>query len=297
MSLLLLLCALAGFSANSLLTRGALGGGHLDAMAFMAIRLLSGAAVLTLIVRWRSGGAGRRGSWGMAVALAVYALAFTLAYTRIAAGPGALLLFGAVHLTMFGSGLWRGERPTARQWIGTVLAAAGLVVLTAPGWQAPDGIGALLMLTAGVAWGLYSLAGRTRADPLATTADNFARAAVMCLPIAWAVRDAPVVSPIGVTLAVASGAVASGLAYAAWYAVLPRLEAWRAALVQLAVPVVTAVAAVAVLTEPMHARHWIALGLSIGGIGLATGRAAGARPATTPAPASRPDQARAVRSD
>lgn len=179
MSLLLLLCALVGFSANSLLTRGALGGGHLDPMAFMMIRLASGAVMLAALVSWHGGHRWRRGSWGMALALGTYAVAFTLAYTRIAAGAGALLLFGAVHLTMFGAGLWRGERPSVRQWIGTALAAGGLTVLTAPGWQSPDPIGAMLMLTAGTAWGLYSLAGRQRADPLATTADNFARATVV----------------------------------------------------------------------------------------------------------------------
>lgn len=277
MTLLLLLClALAGFTANSLLTRGALEGGHMDPMTFMVVRLVSGAAMLALLVRLRQTPRAGRGSWAMAAALAGYAVAFTLAYTRIGAGAGALLLFASVHLTMFGSGIVRGERPSARALSGTAGAVVGLLVLTMPGWQAPDLVGAVLMVAAGACWGVYSLAGRGSTDPLATTADNFVRATVMCLPVAWLMLDAPVVTGTGVALAIVSGAIASGLAYAAWYTVLPHLAAWRAALLQLAVPVITAVAAVFVLSEPLTSRLLIALALVIGGIGITTG--SGRRP-------------------
>lgn len=266
---LLTFAALLGFAANSLLTRAALGGGHLDPMAFLVVRLLSGAVVLGLLVRLRAGSRRGRGSWLMAAALAGYAVAFTLAYTRIAAGAGALLLFASVHLTMFLSGLLRGERPSPRGLAGTGLALAGLVVLTFPGLAAPDLTGAVLMIAAGACWGVYSLAGRASSDPLATTADNFTRATVLSLPVAWMARNTPVVTTAGLGLAILSGALASGLAYAVWYSVLPRLAAWRAALVQLAVPVLTAVAAVIVLSEPMTARLIAALALVIGGIGMA----------------------------
>jgi len=271
-TLLLLLClALVGFAANSLLTRGALHGGHMDPMTFMVVRLVSGAAMLALLVRLRHTPRTGRGSWLMAAALAGYALAFTLAYTRIAAGAGALLLFAAVHLTMFASGITRGERPSAHALLGTAVAVVGLLVLTMPGWQAPDVVGAVLMVTAGACWGVYSLAGRGGTDPLATTADNFVRATVLCLPVAWLMLDAPVVTRTGLGLAVVSGAVASGLAYAIWYSVLPHLAAWRAALLQLAVPVITAVAAVFVLSEPLTSRVIVAVVLVVGGIGIATG--------------------------
>jgi len=268
---LLLLClALVGFAANSLLTRGALQGGHLDPMTFMVVRLVSGAVMLTLLVRLRTATRTGRGSWAMAAALAGYAVAFTLAYTHIPAGAGALLLFAAVHLTMFSSGLLRREWPAARGLVGTLLAATGLIVLTAPGLEAPSLTGAVLMITAGACWGLYSLAGRRSTDPLATTADNFVRATVVCLPVAWLTLDTPVVTATGLTLAIASGAIASGLAYAAWYTVLPHLAAWRAALLQLAVPVLTAAAAVFVLSEPLTSRLLVALALVVGGIGMTT---------------------------
>lgn len=262
--------ALAGFAANSLLTRGALGGGHLDPMTFMIVRLVSGAIVLGVLVWLRSAVRTGGGSWLMAAALAGYALAFTLAYTRIAAGAGALLLFAAVHLTMFVSGMVRGERPSARALAGTAVAVVGLLVLTMPGWQAPDLVGALLMVAAGACWGVYSLAGRGGTDPLATTADNFVRATVLAVPVAWFMLDAPVVTGTGVMLAVVSGAIASGLAYAIWYSVLPHLASWRAALLQLAVPVLTAIAAVFVLSEPLTSRVIVAVVLVISGIGVTT---------------------------
>lgn len=270
----LVVLALAGFAANSLLTRAALGGQHLDPTTFMVVRLLSGAVVLTTLVLFRKTTRTGRGSWLMALMLAGYAMAFTLAYTRIAAGAGALLLFAAVHLTMFGAGLARGERPSPRGLFGTTLAAAGLIVLTLPGLQAPDLRGALLMIVAGMCWGVYSLQGKRSADPLATTSDNFLRATLLCAPLALFTRDAMVISPTGLTLAVLSGAIASGLAYAAWYSVLPHIAAWRAALLQLTVPAITALAAVVVLSEPMTARLLLALALVIGGIAFTAVRRA-----------------------
>lgn len=266
----LVVVALLGFSANSLLTRGALGGGYLDPMTFMVVRLASGAAMLALLVRLRSAARTGRGSWLMAAALAGYAVAFTLAYTRIAAGAGALLLFAAVHLTMLLSGLRGGERPAARGLLGTALAIIGLLVLTLPGLGAPNPAGAALMIAAGACWGVYSLMGRHSADPLATTSDNFLRATALGLPAAWLTQDIAVVTPAGIGLAVASGAMASGVAYAIWYAVLPHLPAWRAALVQLAVPVLTAFAAGLILSEPVTLRLLTALALVVGGIGVAT---------------------------
>ncbi len=262
--------ALAGFAANSLLTRAALGGGHLDPMSFMTVRLLSGAVVLTALVSFRTAPRTGSGSWLMALMLAGYAVTFTLAYTRIAAGAGALLLFAAVHLTMFAAGLIAGERPSTRGLAGTLLAILGLVVLTMPGLAAPNLRGALLMVVAGICWGVYSLEGRRSTDPLATTADNFRRALLVSVPVALLVREPITLTTSGVAMAILSGGIASGLAYAIWYSVLPRLASWRAALLQLAVPVITAAAAVVILAEPMTMRLVAALMLVTSGIALAT---------------------------
>ena len=187
-TILLTTAALVGFSANSLLTRAALGAGAIDAPSFTLIRLITGAVTLAILVRPFTARSAppadgpdhrSRGSWVAAFALAGYAVAFTVAYTRIGAAVGALLLFGAVQITMTGTGLVRGERPGRVDWIGVGLAIAGLAVLTLPGATAPDLLGAVLMLAAGACWGVYSLLGRTTRDPLGTTAGNFVRASLL----------------------------------------------------------------------------------------------------------------------
>jgi drug/metabolite transporter (DMT)-like permease len=203
------------------------------------------------------------------MALFTYAAAFSLAYVRIAAGTGALLLFGAVQVTMIGWGVLRGARPGLRQWAGIALALGGLAGLTLPGASAPDAGGAALMLLAGAAWGAYSLLGRRTADPLPATAANFARSVVPALALALLSWRGLHLSPAGVGLAAASGAIASGVGYSLWYAVLPALGATRAAVVQLAVPVITPLAAALILAEPVTPRLALAGSAILAGIALA----------------------------
>ncbi|MEP6866019.1 MAG: DMT family transporter [Deltaproteobacteria bacterium] len=242
--------AMLGFAANSLLGRAALRTDQIDATSFTAIRLATGALVLALLVAGRRDRLRGAGSWGSAIALAGYAVAFTFAYRVLPAGTGALVLFGAVQLTMIVGGLLRGERPTLLQWIGWTCALAGLVVITAPGLDPPPLTGTLLMLAAGAAWGVYSLRGRGIARPLATTADNFLRT----LPIAAVLFfvGARHMTTMGVVLAACSGGIASGLGYSLWYAAVPALGATRSAAVQLSVPVITALAALALFDEPLR---------------------------------------------
>ena len=247
--------ALVGFAANSLLTRAALSSGHLDAASFALGRVVTGALVLALFVRLRSTPtADSDPSWGPALALAGYLAAFTLAYTRIGAAVGALLLFGAVQVTMVATGLIRGERPARVDWLGGGLAVLGLITLTAPGSSAPDVGGAILMAVAGVSWGAYSIQGRRSRRPLADTSRNFIRSALLlALPLAclaWPPRG----TLTGVALATASGALASGMGYTLWYAALPSLSAWRAAILQMLVPVLTAIGAAILLSEPITSR-------------------------------------------
>lgn len=258
--------AMIGFAANSLLCRAALRGGAIDAATFTAIRLASGTLVLVLIVAVRGSSIRGAGSWRSAAALAAYAIAFSYAYLRIGAAVGALILFGCVQLTMIVGGLVHGERPTVRQWIGWVVAVAGLVALNAPGLDPPPAVGSGVMAIGGVAWGVYSLRGRGVDRPLVVTAGNFAR----CLPIAavlivWFTHA----STTGILLAVASGAIASGLGYSLWYAALPTLGATRAAFVQLSVPVLTALSAVALLGETLRPTLAIGGAAIVGGLAIA----------------------------
>ncbi len=246
--------ALIGFAANSLLCRRALGMGLIDAASFTTVRLASGAAALTLIHFALRGARPRGGSWLSAAMLFAYAASFSAAYLSIGAGIGALLLFGAVQTTMLAWAVARGERPRPRQWVGIALALAGLAWLALPGSHLPDRAGAALMLGAGAAWGIYSLKGRGARDPLAITAHNFARTMPFTLALSLSTFRAAHASPAGIGLAIASGAIASGVGYSLWYAALPFLSATRAAAVQLAVPIVAAGGAVLILGEQITPR-------------------------------------------
>ena len=269
-AVLLTSVALVAFAANSILCRMALGGARMDPAGFTAVRLGSGAATLWLLLAVRSGGLPRlEGHWASAAALFTYAGAFSLAYVSLDAGTGALILFGAVQLTMLLAGLRAGERPRPAEWLGLGMALAGLVVLVRPGISAPAPVGAALMAAAGIAWGVYSLRGRGSREPLRNTAGNFLMAApvaVLLVPFGGGAGDW---TASGVALAVASGALASGVGYAVWYAALPALTATRAALVQLLVPVLAAAGGVALLSEAIPLRLPVAAALVLGGVALA----------------------------
>jgi drug/metabolite transporter (DMT)-like permease len=274
---------MAAFASNSLLCRAALGGGLLDAASFTTLRLVSGALVLGLLARGRSRSVpSSRSGTGSAVALFAYAIGFSLAYLRIPAGTGALLLFGAVQVTMLGAGLWAGERLRPREGAGLLVSLAGLVALTRPGLAQPDPLGATLMLVAGAAWGVYSLRGRGATDALASNAVNFARAVPLALLASGAalLLAPPHVSPRGALLALASGALASGLGYALWYSALRRLTATQAAIVQLSVPPLAAAGGVLLLDEVLTLRLAVAGAAILGGIALAVS----ARPPAVSAP-------------
>ncbi len=260
--------AMLGFAANSVLCRMALDSTHIDAASFTAIRLAAAALVLWLLLRLRGGASLRvAGNWISAVALFVYAAAFSLAYRELSTGTGALLLFGAVQLTMMVIAFARGERLDALQATGYALAIGGVAFLLLPGVTAPALKEALMMLVAGMAWGIYTLRGQGSGDATATTAGNFMRtlplAAAMMLMMHAGIR----LDARGVALAIASGAIASGIGYALWYSVLPQLSATRSATVQLSVPLLAAAGGIALMAEPITPRLSIAALAILGGIG------------------------------
>ena len=261
--------AMLAFAANSILCRLALQQEAIDPASFGTIRLVSGAIALGVIVRLRSG---RRSSshvdWFAAAMLFVYVVFFSFAYLSLSAGTGALILFGAVQLTMLGWGLWSGERFTPVAWFGLFLAVAGLGYLVSPGIAAPRFLGAVLMAVAGLAWGIYSLRGRGVADPLTATAGNFARAAPFALMLSVFFAFKAHADAAGIGLAIASGALTSGIGYVIWYAALSRLSAMRAATVQLSVPLIAAFGGVAFLSESLTLRLVVASAAILGGIAL-----------------------------
>lgn len=287
--------ALLAFAFNSILCRLALLGEEADAAGFTAVRLVSGTFALGLISylvgrgRDLSGSEGvssfgedvRSGieddtlptdrvsaSWPSAFFLFAYTVCFSFAYLALTAGTGALILFGAVQLTMVAAAIFKGERPTPLEWIGLIVAVGGLVYLVLPGLASPPFISSLLMTAAGVAWGAYSLRGKGSVDPLRDTAGNFARSLLFAVPLVVLYLPGLHLTTRGWMWAVLSGAVTSGLGYTVWYAALKYHTSTRAAVLQLAVPVIAAVFGIILLGEAATATLAVAAALILGGIGL-----------------------------
>jgi drug/metabolite transporter (DMT)-like permease len=288
------------FAGNSLLCRAALKETSIDAASFTFVRIFSGAAALLLIMMMRqrsttegsklrtevpspqSSPGGRGGpfslrekagmravdNWISACALFVYAAAFSFAYKTLSAGTGALLLFGAVQATMILWGFRKGERLDPIQIAGLLVAVAGLVLLVLPGLSAPPLIGSILMLGAGVAWGVYSLRGKTAGDAIAATSGNFLRAVPFAALVSIVMIRHARLDSLGVVYAFISGAITSGLGYVIWYAALGGLKAASAATVQLSVPVLAATGGILLLGEPITLRYTIASVAVLGGIFL-----------------------------
>jgi drug/metabolite transporter (DMT)-like permease len=269
-SILYTTTALIAFAGNSILCRVALGRSTIDAATFSTIRLAAGAGMLVLVAAsTRAGALQASGSWMSAALLFLYAVPFSFAYVSLTTGTGALILFGAVQVTMMMAALWSGERPHPLQWLGLGLALAGLVYLVLPGLAAPSAVGSALMALAGISWGLYSLRGRGVANPLSQTTSNFVRAVPLAIVVSLIARAQAHVTWPGALLAVASGALTSGLGYVLWYAALRRVTATRAAVVQLTVPVLAGAGGVIFLGETISSRLVVSAMVVLGGVSLA----------------------------
>jgi drug/metabolite transporter (DMT)-like permease len=266
--------ALMAFAANSVLCRLALGKNLIDAASFSAIRLISGALVLLLLVAAvsRKNAADQRGNWTSAIMLFVYAAAFSFAYISLSAGTGALILFASVQATMIIYALFKGERLRLAGYLGLLAALSGLTYLVFPGLQAPSPAGAALMTAAGFAWGVYSLRGRGVKAPVAVTAGNFLRATAFALFISLIFFRDLHLSITGVWYACLSGGLTSAVGYVIWYAALKDLAATPAAMVQLIVPVLAALGGVVFLSEQPSMRLVLSSVMIIGGVALALTR-------------------------
>jgi drug/metabolite transporter (DMT)-like permease len=269
-TLTLTLLALVAFASNSILTRLAVGGAAIDAATFTAVRLASGAVALSIAVRANAGSWSPLRSRDVAgpIALIVYAVPFSLAYVRIGAAVGALVLFGAAQITMVAYGIWRGERPRPLAWVGLMIAFSGLAALTLRSGVHPDATGVALMSVAGAAWGAYSIAGRTSPDPVAANARNFLLSAPLALFVAFLSRGAATVTVPGLAAALVSGVIASGGGYIVWYRAVRRVAVTQAAVAQLSVPVLAGVGAVLFLGEPINQRLVLSGAAVLGGIAL-----------------------------
>lgn len=278
--------AMLAFAANSVLARLAFATANAEPLSYTGIRLAAGAIVLAaLLALRRTPGAPFTvgGSWAGAAALFGYAFAFSIAYILLGAGTGALILFASVQIGILGWAVYRGDRPGTLEWLGLAVALAAFAYLVSPGLVAPHPLGTLLMIGSGLCWAAYTLLGRGSKAPLVDTAGNFIR----CLPVAVAIIIAGLVlhpvDPAAAAYAAASGAVASGLGYAIWYAVLPSLARTQAAIVQLTVPAIAAAGGVLLIAEPLTVRLVVASIGILGGVALAlvaADRRRRAKPAT-----------------
>ena len=263
--------AMLAFAGNSIICRLALRDGAIDPATFTSIRLLAGAITLLFVfaVTRRNMSFRSNGGWLSAFMLFLYAVAFSFAYISLSAGAGALILFAFVQATMIALGLWSGDRPSATEWFGWLLAFSGVIWLVLPGVEAPPAGGALLMALAGIAWGVYSIRGREESDALSATTANFSLSVVFVLALVAATLVNAEISMHGVMLATISGSLTSGIGYVVWYAALNYLSSMQAAMVQLSVPAIAAVGGVALLAEPVSMRLLVSCALVLGGISIA----------------------------
>lgn len=266
--------ALLCFAFNSILCRLALKTDEIDAASFTSVRLVSGAVVLSIIFTFfgKKDADTKRGNWFSAFFLLVYAICFSFAYINLTTGTGALILFGSVQAAMIIFALFKGERPRFLEWLGLIIALGGLVYLVFPGLSAPPVFSSLLMTFAGISWAFYTLRGKESTNPLGDTAGNFIRSVPMVLIVSVPFLAQIHLSAKGILFAVLSGAIASGLGYAVWYAALKFHTATRAAILQLSVPVIAAIGGILFLSEEISFRLLIAAALILGGIGLTAKR-------------------------
>ena len=267
--ILLTVLAMLAFAANSILCRMALGDQLIDAASFTSIRLVSGVIFLVLVLLVRDSSLkNHRIDFTASAALFTYAVCFSFAYLELSTGTGALILFGTVQITIVTFGVLQGDRPGVLAWTGIALACSGLAYLVSPGVSAPSISGAILMVTAGLAWGVYTFRGKGITDPIAATTWNFIGTVPLTLVASTVFLPALDLQLPGILLAILSGALASGAGYVIWYAALPYLRPTSAAAVQLSVPMIAAFGGVIFMAEPLSLRLIISSIAILGGLAL-----------------------------
>lgn len=272
-TVLLTVLAMIAFAANSILCRIALGNELIDAASFTSIRLASGAVMLLLIILLRQSNQFNALSLSCfniksSLALFLYAICFSFAYIEMSTGTGALILFGTVQLSMILFAIVKGEKTSPIMWSGIALAFGGLVYLVLPGVNAPSPVSATLMTISGLAWAVYSLRGKSSSNPVTDTTWNFVGTVPFIIFTSFVFISSAQGTFSGIILAIASGAIASGVGYVIWYAALPALSWTAAAIVQLSVPTIAAFGGVIFMSEPLTARLILASIATLGGIAI-----------------------------
>jgi len=278
--------ALLAFAANSVLCRMALGNAAIDASSFTILRLLSAMVMLAIILsfnRPKDDQKLSKGSWSSALMLFIYATCFSFAYISLPTATGALILFGAVQITMIAMHMVAGNRLHLSEWLGLSLAFGGFIYLLLPGLSTPSLAGFLLMAAAGIAWGFYTIKGQQSVNPLRDTAFNFGRTLPFIIVLVILFLHQNHITTTGLILAILSGAIASGIGYTLWYMALDGLSASEAAVVQLLVPLLAAAGGIWFVSEAISLRLMLAGLMILGGMMIVI---AGHSRTITPPPSS-----------
>ena len=267
------LLALIAFAGNSVLCRLALTEPSIDPASFTLARLLSGIAALWMLlvlknIKAPSKSEQANGSWLSAFMLFAYAALFSYAYVSIDTATGALVLFGSVQIALIVISLIKGYKLKLGEYAGVLLALSGFVYLVLPELQKPSLSGFIMMSLAGVAWAFYTVGGQGSLDALRDTAFNFTRTFPLLILLLVFTFANISLSPYGITMAVLSGAITSGLGYAIWYAALPSLTTLQAGVIQLFVPIIAAFGGLFFASEAITLRLTVAAALVLGGITL-----------------------------
>ncbi|CZF78686.1 EamA-like transporter family protein [Grimontia celer] len=276
-NLTMALVAMTFFAANSVLCRMALAESDIDPASFTSIRLVSGALVLYILSYIFSSKDSESSKcalvqqpmehWLAAAMLFLYAATFSFAYMYLETGIGALILFAFVQLTMFAYSHHKEGGASGLEYIGALIAVAGLGYMVSPGMNAPDTWGAGLMAISGVAWGIYSVLGKEMKVPqLPANCINFRLSIFFVVPFFLLNIPMNTVSSAGIWLAVLSGAGASAIGYAIWYGVVQQFKATQAGVMQLSVPIIAAIAGYMLMDETLTLRMVISAAVILFGI-------------------------------
>lgn len=267
--------ALIAFAANSLLCRMALVDGAISPLPFTLIRMISGALLLSLLIRPSKSELtnmininGSKVAWFSAISLSIYAFAFSWAYLEMDTGVGALVLFATIQIVLNIVAQLLGQKTNKQTVLGILIAFMGLVILLLPGQSTPDFGAAAIMMLAGLGWAGFVYSGRNSQQPLKDVAIAFRWSLLWCLPLVLLI-DWQGSSFEGIVLACISGTLASALGYALWYKVLPELGLQNAAQAQLVVPVFAMIMGVVFLAEELSTILFLASALILMGITLA----------------------------
>ena len=251
---------MACFASNSVITRYLVLGNYVSPFALTVIRFGSGLIMLHVLSLSMPGAfqrAGLRRSHVLgAVFLGIYAFSISYGYAFISSAAGVLIFYTFVVFTMTLFSVFNDEeRLTIRLIVGQLLGIMGVLVITASGIRSVTLIGASLMASTGISWGMYCVYSRRFENPFGYTYNSFlifVMVAFALLLVAYPFLGKPLwmdVSLWSLGLELYLGMISTALSYALWNRLMKRISASQGGMAQLIVPVLTASMGILLLGE------------------------------------------------